>query len=510
MGKQYWKMVAALLCGLSAWGSDAAAQTITDEARLTKHVWSGYWWPTAKEEILTPLAKFDKLVGANSVAWEKENNPSAGAPSWAGLCHGWAAAALMEEEPTGLFAARRDDRQESLSVADQKAWLSLAHGGDVANFYGRRYNGEGDDRADMAPEVLWEALRTTIKEQKIGLVIDVEPGEAVWNFPAYAYRVECSRVEGNLCRGKMYIWLASDQVEPNFVGVQKIIQAYQFEIETTDDGAPIVGTGRWIGAAEKTHPDFAWTPYLVRSGNDELPYETVCELLKRRPATSVPAPELASNDGGNGEVPSVEENAPAEETADNLRPTAASADLEELLYAVKARGNSFTLDINAEGMQRMFAVGEELRVSGVSEESGYLHLIAFTAENELVWLYPQPGDDARVEAKKVFTIPKPDAPYSFVCTEPAGYTRIYAIVSERPINFDAGEASAARPGEKKKLSMSSLTTMRTPSEKSLAEWLEARTDEEKARIVKDVEAAYGRFSCDQELIHVVKESQTKD
>lgn len=516
MAKYCWqKIFAALVCCAFAFANDgAAAQTITDEGRVPKTVWSGYYWPTVKQEILKPLAKYDNLTGASSVAWEKEYNPSVRdgkpVPSWWGLCHGFSAAALLEEEPTRPIAARRGDKREQLSVGDQKAWLSLAHGGDVANFYGRRFDGEpGDDRDDMAPEILWEALRTAIKEQKTGLVVDLEPGEAVWNFPVYAYRVSIWRADGNLYRGEIYLWLASDQVSPDFVGCKTLLQRYPFEIELTDAGAPIVGTGRWIGAAVGSHVDFAWTPYLVRSGNDELSYETACELLNRRPFEG-PTPEIAANDDGNGEIANVVESETDEEASLDSLPTATSLDLEELLYAFKARGNDFMLDINVEGMQRQFNVGDELRFFGVSEKSGYLHLVAFTPDDELVWLYPRPGDDNRVEAKKDFTIPKADAPYSFVCVEPTGTTQVYAIVSERPIRFaDAdGEALVAKDGVKKALPLSSLTTKRSPSEKNVAEWLKARSDKEKAEIVEAVKANYGRFACDQESVNVVKKPQT--
>jgi len=542
MTKRYWKILGAALCAFALGGS-ASAQTIVDEARLAKTVWSGYWWPTAKQEILKPLAKYDYLTGANSVAWEKQNNPASingrSVPGWTGLCHGWAAAALLEEETTRPRNAQQNDRRSRLSVGDQKAWLSLAHGGDVANFYGRRYDGEGDSFEDMAPEVLWEALQATIRDQKIGLVIDLEPGAQVWNFPAYAYRVQCAKKQGNVYQGKFYIWFASDQVAPDFVGVKTILQAYPFEIELTDDGTPIFGSGRWVGAAKKSHPDFAWVPYLVRSGNDQLSYETVCRLLSRTPVTPN-APEVAPNEevaptedvaaneetAPNEEVAPTEDVAANEETAPNEEVAAneetenaettnvverqpsivAPNDLEELLYAAKTLGNRFVLDARVSGLRRQIKLGEELTIEGISKARGYLHLVAVDANNEIALLYPQPGDDNFVEADKPFVVPNPNAPYAFVASKPLGACRVYAIVSERPLPLASGRKLEPKAdGSKTSLPLDSLTTWRAPSDKGVPESVEKDSNDEKADVVRRCADALGYFSCDETMFQVVEE-----
>ncbi len=502
--KKYWSILLALVLAQGFGGDVANAQTIREEGRVAKTVWSGYWWPTAKREILQPLAKYDRLTGARSVAWEKANNP-ANVPGWVGLCHGWSAAAVMEEEPTRPLQVG----DQRLGVGDQKAWLSLAHGGDVANFYGLRYDGPGDDPNDMAPEVLWEALRTSIREQKTAIVLDLEPGVEVWNYPAYAYRVEASKVRRNLYRGKIYVWLADDHVPADFVGVKRLVQAFPFEIQAAADGTPLQGTGRWIGSAAKSHPDFAWVPYLVRSGNDELSYEKVCELLGRTPRggeapddapnddpNETPNDDGSNDDGSNddgsndenpNETPNDDENGSNDDDNPNETPnddengsndegSVAFSELDALMRYVKERGNDFDFDIRAENLRREYVVGEEFVLTGISASDGYLHVVAVDPNGDLVPLYPQPGDDNRVQANKEFRIPGENAKYLLRLSAPVGDHRVRAFVCDKPLDLLVDSSAApAEDGSKKLFDFSSLTVRRAPTEKGSPEKI--KTDE---------------------------------
>ncbi len=495
--KKFTSIFCAFCLTLGCVGASASAQTIRDEGRVPKTVWSGYWWPTAKQEILRPLAKYDALTGAASVEWERTNNPPTGVAPWVGLCHGWAAAAVMEDEPTRPLTSSVG----TITVGDQKAWLSLAHGGDVANFYGRRFDGQpGDDPNDMAPETLWEALRTSVRDQKTSIVLDIEPGVEVWNYPVYAYRVDATKVGGNLYRGKIYVWFADDHVHPDFVGVKRFVQAYPFEIQTTSEGRPLHGTGRWIGSAVKSHPDFAWVPYVVRSGNDQLSYEKVCELLGRTPSGGE-APEIApetvpseteedvadetpsETDGASDETPSETEDAsdetPSEtdgasdETPSETDGASASeegsvayTELDALMKYVQNRGSDFNFAIRAERMRREYAVGEELVLTGFSEKDGFLYVVAVDPNGDLVPLYPQAGDDNSVQANKEFRVPGENANYLLRCSAPFGDHTIRAFVCERPIDLFVDKiAASAEDGSKKLVDFSALTVRRAPAAK---------------------------------------------
>ena len=75
-----------------------------------------------------PLAKYDLFVTRNgrdnpaTLAWEQRELWLSGF-SWAGHCNGWAAAALLEPEPTAPVTRAGVD----FSVADLKGLLSSYH-----------------------------------------------------------------------------------------------------------------------------------------------------------------------------------------------------------------------------------------------------------------------------------------------------------------------------------------------------------------------------------------------
>src|SRR5471030_1779283 len=97
--------------------------------------------------ISGPLAKYDMVSGKPAAAWETNAHPKASAAKWFGYCHAWSAASVMEAEPTAACAVTLPNGgQMVLDVGDQKGLLTLSHARDVANVFGRRYNGKpGDD-----------------------------------------------------------------------------------------------------------------------------------------------------------------------------------------------------------------------------------------------------------------------------------------------------------------------------------------------------------------------------
>lgn len=209
----------------------------TDEAAAKRIPWSGYWFPTAKGELLEPLRKYDALTGSSAFQWEVSRNPpGANVPAWHGYCHGWAAASVLEQEPTqGLVATARGGNI-SLGVADQKGWYAACHTGDAANWFGDRYgDGQGsEDPNDLRPDVLWQLLKMFIKDQGVPLIMDLDPGPEVWNYPVYAYRIEYQPHPngGGWQSAQLSLWAADDAVPPDFVGLMPHFQTYTFQFLT--------------------------------------------------------------------------------------------------------------------------------------------------------------------------------------------------------------------------------------------------------------------------------------
>jgi hypothetical protein len=390
--------------------------------RTTHHVWSGFWWQTKNGSIQIPLAKYGKLT----VSWEKANRPAnPSLPTWDGLCHGWPASAVLEIEPRKTI----QNTLATLYVGDQKGWFAVAHADDVANFYGDRYgDGIGSEAPQvLTPDMVWQILRRYIKEQKTPLVFDIDAGEAIWNYPCYAYRVkhQPTNSEDNIHKGTLELWFADNNVSQNFVGLKEIYQKYDFQVEMVDNSI-VMGTGQWLGDSVTNHPDFAWFPYVVRSGNPEVKYETVCKLLGRQ-TTIPPRPINIDNPVTTPTTP----NTPLPEMLSENMLT-----LPELFALLEGKSSSWDFDIRCESFDGKYTEGELLTIKGISAKSGYLYLFGISPDSELAVLYPQSVDNNKIEAKKEFSIPSQDSPYNWKITIPAGaqYT-IRGIVTENPMYF---------------------------------------------------------------------------
>src|SRR5262249_29147455 len=99
----------------------------------SKVPWSGWWWPTGyfPSPLAAeggPLDKFDRYIGSlgfpnpGAKSWEAIHHFKPGC-SWCGHCHGWAAAAILEPEPTRPGRIGMID----FTVADLKGLLTEAH-----------------------------------------------------------------------------------------------------------------------------------------------------------------------------------------------------------------------------------------------------------------------------------------------------------------------------------------------------------------------------------------------
>ena len=233
--------------------------------------WSGYWWPLSKGELiygynsnLPPLQKYDYLAygyypgPATNESYNKKLNYDSGAGSWFGLCNGWAAAAIMTQEPT----APNTVQGITFNVGDQKGLLSEAWYNTSGDgwFEGSRYDGNsGDDLQDLYPDDLWTLLRIYIRDQKVPFVLDLSADEQVWNYPVYKYSISWSPLSGGWYDCTMYLECADDGVQPDFVGTQIITRNYTFRVQM-QNGNFISGTGYWTGSSIQDHPDFAWYP----------------------------------------------------------------------------------------------------------------------------------------------------------------------------------------------------------------------------------------------------------
>ncbi|MFO0905752.1 MAG: DUF4384 domain-containing protein [Pirellulales bacterium] len=482
-----WRLLAAgLAVGLVAWGAASPLVAGEDQGQVDRTPWSGYWWPHREGQILGPLAKYDQLTGKAAAAWErKQHPPGPEVPRWHGYCHAWAASAVREPEPAQSRVAQGRGRQLPLGVGDQKGLLSLTHAYDEADSYGDRFgDGRGsEDRGDLAPDQLWQLLKLYIKQQRLPLVLDIEAGEEVWNFPVYAYKITYAPHGGNNQQlAQLTLWFADDFVTPDYVGVKVRRQTYWFTFELRGNKI-VAGSGKWHGPSVKDHPDFAWFPTVQRAENPEIDYAQVRQFVGRPvagtsppPPTPTPAPPtppappptpapptptpptpmpptpmLPANPDNPppptpappvpGTVPSTPNTPPRPAPTPAEQPVVLSA--WELLGLVANKTSAFPLDITVDRFDGgEYQIGEALEVRGSSSKAGYLYLLYLNGQGELALLYPQPGQTNRVEASTKFTIPGGKDEFAIRVEGPAGVARIKAVVTSRPLHL-SGLASNA-------------------------------------------------------------------
>lgn len=399
--------------------------------------WSGYWWPHRKGELLGPLRKYDQLTGKKSVAEETRNHPvAANTPSWFGYCHASAASSIMEPQPTRPHqAVSPAGRKIELNVGDQKGLLAACHARDIANSYGDRF---GDDRGsedpqDLSPDRVWWLLKLYVKRQGVPLILDIEAGPQVWNYPVYAYSINYQLANSgeDLYNASMTLWMADNGVAPDFVGMKVRRHMYFFQCIMRNNAIEM-GSAKWIGQSVKDHPDFAWFPFVARPENSEVSYELVQEILNRDDSETVEPPATD---------PSEESNGPREdETPNELRPVGlprgvAALSPTELAALVLNRTSSFGVDVTVDRFDGgHYQPGERYRLRGSSAKDGFLYLLHVDPRGSLRVLYPLPGQNNAVKASSTFRIrgPRKDQK-GFVASNRIGVHRVKAIVTSRPL-----------------------------------------------------------------------------
>lgn len=445
-------LAAALAVEESAGQSEQAAAAHTP--------WSGYWWPIAKGELLAPLGKYDYLTDSQAAEWEQQNHPPGqDVPEWHGYCHAWAASAVLEYEPNRprQAAGRGGGRQLILGIGDQKGLFAASHTRDVANTYGDRFgDGAGsEDPQDIAPDVLWQLLKTYIQDQRVAIVMDLEAGPEVWNYPVYAYRVDYAPYgPAGQYSGQLSLWAADDAVPPDHVGTSVHYETYTFSFQMAS-GSIVMGSGRWVGQSTFNHPDFAWYPYVVVPENPFVSYDEVKRLVGSEgnvaPSVSPPATSPAPAGAFPGVPGSGPEAMPSEMppgfpavpgAGAGGQPAAGGLAVQpgiplsplQIVAAITEKTSAFALDVTIDRFDGgRYAIGEPLSLRGSSERAGFLYLFTIDPAGRLSLLFPAAGEDNRVAAAQPFSIPSPQSPSPILVEGPFGVHRIKAIVADRPI-----------------------------------------------------------------------------
>ena len=253
-----------------------------ENAQANKIPWTGWYWPLPPSDTLPnlydpngPLEKYDEYVektrGYNpgSQQWELDHRSSGQA--WSGHCHAWAAASILEPDPTSEKVdgiSFTQDQVEGLLTAlyDAPAYKVWGVQCDSCNHNSSQF-------MDVNPADFDMVMRQYIGQQHTSVIIDADPDTPIWNYPAYKYS-RASTVNGDSETVTMILTIAKPAI--NIGGTQSDTMRYTYTLQA---GTP----GQWTGSSVSDHPDYIWVPTgRIRGGgvvNPGLSYNIVEEII---------------------------------------------------------------------------------------------------------------------------------------------------------------------------------------------------------------------------------------
>ncbi|KAL3657961.1 hypothetical protein V7S43_017166 [Phytophthora oleae] len=218
-------------------------------------------------------------------------------PTWFGICHAWAPAAILEAEPS--CAVERNGTV--FEPYDIKALITLAYDGSKIPtiFTGSRFNGNDnapnntdqygrfydDRRRDISPGYFHVAVTNIMGRFNHSFVVDITAGNEVWNQPARSYEILRLSWMTPTAAAKKYFsvdkypfndaatkiakvttrfsWIVESGTNGPLVSTGLVDKSttsadYEYLLET-DDTYQILG-GEWISGSMANHPDFLWLP----------------------------------------------------------------------------------------------------------------------------------------------------------------------------------------------------------------------------------------------------------
>ncbi|KAE9300090.1 hypothetical protein PF001_g15123, partial [Phytophthora fragariae] len=242
-------------------------------------------------------------------------------PTWHGICHAWAAAALFESEP------KCDVQKNNVTFhsVDMKALISQLYDGAAIEvvFMGGRFNGPDspeeldeygryvdDARRDINPAFFHIAAANLLAKHSRSFIVDVSSGSQVWNQPVQEFKfLEAEIVDAAtlsldnfgtetypfnsafkyLAKCTTRLTWTAESIEDGALTTTGRIEAYtvyedyEYCLEL-DENYTIVG-GEWLGDSRKDHPDFLWFPAAKPSADTVtdtgIAYADVLDLIEQ-------------------------------------------------------------------------------------------------------------------------------------------------------------------------------------------------------------------------------------
>lgn len=262
------------------------------------------------------------LLPDGSAKSGNEKEDFGGLETWFGLCHAWAPAAILEEEP--LRAVEHNGIR--FEVSDIKALLIACYDGTSATLVGARNNdrdldmdGRGRatkaDARDVNPGAFHVLLANLLGRDGRSFCEDRTANYEVWNQPIQEFRVMSMELVSEAEAAALVELVAGDyhfneqaaryyhvktevdyitespaSTRPNADGsAQERTDPYEYILEVDGKGR-IIG-GEWTGTSRAEHPDFLWLPHgAYRALSPFVELDTVRQLVGKSRAGYVQDP----------------------------------------------------------------------------------------------------------------------------------------------------------------------------------------------------------------------------
>lgn len=263
---------------------------------------------------LSPAEKYDILQGKFDYPTVQKERARTGPnfADWEGLCHGWAPAAMLYNEPQPVTLTSPDGIQISMGSSDIKALLTYYHGeissaataflGSRCNVNLDRYPGSANspECRDTNAGAFHIVLTNQIGRWKRSFLIDITRDAEVWNQPIYSYHmtVDPSPRQPSLGAAPGTVkeivvqadvsYSVETTAQPYAHGATLDHQIYRYRLEI-DAAGNIIG-GEWLTS---NRPDFLWQQekpqYAGYYANIEKIYETSVGDLPEPQPTEPPS-----------------------------------------------------------------------------------------------------------------------------------------------------------------------------------------------------------------------------
>jgi hypothetical protein len=235
---------------------------------------------------LSPAEKFDLLLGQYDYSFKRQVYSSASrlAKDWAGICHGWAPAAMLHNEPTPKTLVNPDGIAIPFGSADIKGLLSYYYAFNTGEqdtnqvglrcYFGGWLGGVKGCDEDLNAGAFHIIISNMLGLRQEGFLVDVDRFSEIWNQPAYGFKTRVIQANLPVRSGAAKSAVQEILVETEFFYVDesdptwnvvhgtpdqlisKLDLEYRLELDINGN---IVG-GEW---ESRYRPDFLWNKKKV-------------------------------------------------------------------------------------------------------------------------------------------------------------------------------------------------------------------------------------------------------